>query len=122
MLPHTKIAVVVSVSILMWCGKASAIDVGRLPGNTITNEKGTTLQYGLRNKILENEVKHAPGCRNPRISGTEIIGQPNTGGRNMRWSERWTVDHCGLRAVYVIHFDFHGSVGTYKVESPRRDQ
>jgi hypothetical protein len=101
---------------------ASLVDAGdHLPGDTITNSKGTTLQNSVRNNILVIELTLAPGCRKPRIIQTAIIGEPRrlSFGRMMKWNERWTVDRCGTNAVYRIHFDFRGSVGTFKIEPPR---
>jgi hypothetical protein len=89
-----------------------------LPGNTITNEKGTTLQGNVRNSILALELKIAPACRQPRIIRTEIVGDPRRLGRMMQWNERWTVDRCGKQSFYKIHFDFRGSVGNFKIEGP----
>lgn len=114
-----KASLVVASVTLALSTFSQAIDVGRLPGNTITNEKGTTLQFGLRSAILENERKVAPQCSNSRITDTAIIGQAVTSGRIMRWSERWTVNRCGAHAEYIIHFDFRGSIGTYSIQTTR---
>jgi hypothetical protein len=97
-----------------------AARAGRLPGETITNSKGTTLQPSVSNQILALERQLAPWCKRPRIVQTTIDGEPRRLGlRMMQWSERWTIDRCGAKAVYFIHFDFRGSVGTFKVEPPK---
>jgi hypothetical protein len=95
------------------------IGAGRLPGETITNEKGISLQYSVCSDVFAIERRLAPGCKKPRISHTSILGQPRRFGPMMKWDERWTVDRCGAEAVYVLHFHFRGSVGTYKIEAPK---
>lgn len=89
-----------------------------LPGNTITNEKGTTLQFNVKNQIFALERKADPSCRLSRIRFTEIVGQPQTSGRAMNWDEIWTVDHCGETMRYRIHFNFRGSVGAFQISGP----
>lgn len=100
----------------------ASIALARLPGDTITNSKGTTLQTSVRNDVIAIELKLASNCKTPRITQAVIVGEPNRlgFGRIMRWNERWTVDRCGTASVYLIHFDFRGSVGTYKIEAPRK--
>jgi hypothetical protein len=96
-----------------------AIGAGRLPGETITNEKGTSLQYSVCSDVFAIERRLVPACKKPRVSHTIVLGQPRRFGPMMRWDERWTVDRCGGEAIYVIHFHFRGSVGTYKIEAPK---
>ena len=91
---------------------------GHLPGDTITNSKGTTLQFSVSSNILAIEKSLAPACKQPRIVQTAIVGNPRALGRMMKWNERWTIERCGARVIYLIHFDFRGSVGTYKIEPP----
>jgi hypothetical protein len=96
---------------------STVVRAGRLPGDTITTSKGTTLQPAVCNKIFALERNLAPGCRKPRVVQTAIVGEPRQLGlRIMQWSERWTIDRCGGKAVYLIHFDFRGSVGNFKIE------
>jgi hypothetical protein len=96
-----------------------AIGAGRLPGETITNEKGTSLQYSVCSDLFAIEKRLAPACKKPRVIRTVIEGQPRRFGPMMKWDERWTVDRCGVEAIYVLHFHFRGSVGTYKIEPPK---
>ena len=98
-----------------------AVTAGRLPGETITNEKGTNLQYNVCSDIFAIERRRAPACKKPRAIQTAIIGETRrlNFGRMMQWHERWTVDRCGGAVVYLIHFDFRGSVGRYKIEPPK---
>ena len=91
---------------------------GHLPGDTITNSKGTTLQFSVTSNIRAIEKALAPTCKQPRIVQTAIVGNPRALGRMMKWNERWTIDRCGAQVVYLIHFDFRGSVGTFKIEPP----
>jgi|GEM_PF-2316355 len=91
---------------------------GRLPGDTITNSKGTTLQFSVTSNLLAIEKQLAPACKKPRIVQTAIVGNPRALGRMMKWNERWTIDRCGTPVIYQIHFDFRGSVGTFKIEPP----
>jgi hypothetical protein len=96
---------------------STVVLAGRLPGDTITNSKGTTLQPAVCNKIFAIERSLAPGCRNPRVIQTEIMGEPRRLGlRIMQWSEQWTINRCGTKIVYLIRFDFRGSVGNFKIE------
>lgn len=104
--------------VLAVCAPLSLQALDHLPGDTITNNKGHNLQHDVVNIIVGSEVKLAPSCKRPAIVQTMILGQPRVLGRMMQWSERWTVDRCGVRAFYVIHFDFRGSVGNFKVEGP----
>jgi hypothetical protein len=91
---------------------------GRLPGDTITNSKGTTLQFSVSSNILAMEKALGPTCKKPQVVKTAIIGEPRKLGRMMQWNERWTIDRCGTQVIYLIHFDFRGSVGTFKIEPP----
>jgi hypothetical protein len=91
---------------------------GRLPGDTITNSKGTTLQTTVSNTILSIDLKLAPACTRPKITRAMIVGEARQVGRMMRWNERWTIDRCGVEVFYLVHFYFRGSVGNFKIEPP----
>jgi hypothetical protein len=118
----------VTKALLAWClamvllsrALFGAVTAGRLPGETITNEKGSTLQYNVCGDIFAIERRRAPACKKSRVIQTAIIGQPRrlNFGRMMQWNERWTVDRCGAAVIYLIQFDFRGSVGRYKIEPP----
>ncbi|MDQ2824804.1 MAG: hypothetical protein M3R29_05100 [Verrucomicrobiota bacterium] len=112
-------SVTLFVTIFSLAHASLAVAGDHLPGDTITNSKGTTLQNSVRNYILAIELTLAPACKKPRITQTAIIGEPRRLGRMMQWNERWTVDRCGTNALYLIHFDFRGSVGTFKIEPPK---
>lgn len=92
--------------------------INHLPGDTITNNKGYTLQVSVRNEIMGFERKLAPACHGFRITQTTIAAQPRVLGRMMQWQERWTIDRCGKAVDYFIAFDFRGSTGTYKITGP----
>jgi hypothetical protein len=116
------LSVAISLALFLGADTSFAITAGRLPGETITNAKGTTLQYNVCNNIYAIERRLAPNCHSVRVIGTVIVGQPKrlNFGRFMQWDERWTIDRCGNKAVYLIHFDFHGSVGNFKITPPPR--
>ena len=112
---RTSLAIFVLVCLLVL---TSSVVAGRLPGDTITNSKGTTLQFSVTSNILAIEKQLAPACKKPRIAQTAIVGNPRALGRMMKWNERWTIDRCGAPVIYQIYFDFRGSVGTFKIEPP----
>lgn len=116
-LTHSSTKALLFIALFFLAPAFTAVLAGRLPGDTITNSKGTTLQPAVCNKIFAIERSLAPGCRNLHVNRTEIIGEPRRLGlRTMQWSERWTIDRCGTKAVYLIRFDFRGSVGNFKIE------
>ena len=47
-----------------------------------------------------------PACRTRRISVTETVGavQQGSQGVSSRWTERWTVDRCGVLVPYLVKF------------------
>jgi hypothetical protein len=106
------------VVVFLLASGTTLIRAGHLPGDTITNSKGTTLQFSVTSNILAIEKQLAAACKQPRIVQTAIIGNPRALGRMMKWNERWTIDRCGTPVIYLIHFDFRGSVGTFKIEPP----
>src|SRR4030088_2999865 len=109
---------VLFVSVFFLAHGSHVAVAGRLPGDTITNSKGTTLQFSVTSNILAIEKQLAPACKQPRIVQTAIVGNPRALGRMMKRNERWTIDRCGTPVIYQIHFDFRGSVGTFKIEPP----
>ena|ERR1700682_4111279 len=113
-----KILIRLSVAIFFLIEGSPFVRAGHLPGDTITNSKGTTLQFSVTSNILAIEKQLAPACKKPRVVQTAIIGNPRALGRMMKWNERWTIDRCGAPVMYQIHFDFRGSVGTFKIEPP----
>jgi hypothetical protein len=46
-------------------------------------------------------------CRNRTVSTTEVLVpvELTTQGVSGRWTERWTVDRCGVSVPYVVKFD-----------------
>jgi len=48
-----------------------------------------------------------PRCRNRRVSTTEVLIPVELASQGVsgRWTERWTVDRCGLAVPYVVKFD-----------------
>jgi len=47
-----------------------------------------------------------PRCRSRRVRATEVVGAVEQGpqGVSGRWTERWTVDRCGLSVPYLLKF------------------
>jgi hypothetical protein len=48
-----------------------------------------------------------PRCRNRSVSTTEVIMPVELAAQGVsgRWTERWTVDRCGVLVPYVVKFD-----------------
>ncbi len=48
-----------------------------------------------------------PHCRERRVSNTEVIVPVETTAQGVsgRWTERWTVDRCGMPVQYLVKFD-----------------
>lgn len=48
-----------------------------------------------------------PHCRTRSVSTTEVIVPVETTAQGVsgRWTERWTVDRCGMPVPYVVKFD-----------------
>jgi hypothetical protein len=108
---------VMTALLLAQAGPVAAI--GYLPGDTITNSKGTTLQGNVVNRILAIERTLAPNCHKVRVANTAIVGEPRRLGGMMQWTERWTIERCGAQVFYSIRFDFRRAQGTFKIEPPK---
>ena len=48
-----------------------------------------------------------PRCRNRTVSATEVLVPVELAAQGVsgRWTERWTVDRCGVSVPYVVKFD-----------------
>ena len=48
-----------------------------------------------------------PRCRSRSLSATEVVVpvELTAQGVSGRWTERWTVDRCGMAVPYVVKFD-----------------
>jgi hypothetical protein len=48
-----------------------------------------------------------PHCRDRSVSGTEVLIPVELAAQGVsgRWTERWTVDRCGVPVPYVVKFD-----------------
>src|SRR6202040_20024 len=48
-----------------------------------------------------------PGCRDRSGSSTEVLIPVELAAQGVsgRWTERWTVDRCGVLVPYVVKFD-----------------
>lgn len=97
-----------------------------LPGHTLTNGSDLTVQKDVLSDLFVAEKALADTCKKSRVVDTKIIKAPDTLGKEkgtglawMQWAERWTVDRCGKKVFYVIHFDMRGSAGTmFKIQAP----
>jgi hypothetical protein len=88
-----------------------------LPGQTLVSD--ATLQKDVTADLFTAEKALAGDCKGSRIVDTRIIHPPKslaqergTGLAVAQWTERWTIDRCGKKINYTIHFDMRGSAGT----------
>jgi hypothetical protein len=96
-----------------------------LPGQTLISD--STVQKDVCSDLFVAEKALAGTCKKSRIVDTKITKPPKTLGKEKgtglawaQWSERWTIDRCGKKVFYTIHFDMRGSAGTmFKIEAPR---
>lgn len=96
-----------------------------LPGQTLVSD--ATLQKDVTSDLFTAEKALAGGCKKSRVVDTRITQPPKTlrqergtGLGVAQWTERWTIDRCGKKILYTIHFDMRGSAGTmFKIEAPR---
>ncbi len=96
-----------------------------LPGQTLISD--STVQKDVTSDLFVAEKALAGNCKKSRIVDTKITHPPKTLGQEKgtglavaQWTERWTLDRCGKRVSYTIHFDMRGSAGTmFKIEAPR---
>lgn len=99
---------------------------GPLPGHTLISDG--TVQKDVCGDLFVAEKALAGNCTKSRIVDTQITQPPKTLGQERgtglavaQWTERWTVDRCGKKVFYTIHFDMRGSAGTvFKIEAPRK--
>ena len=95
-----------------------------LPGQTLVSG---TVQKDVTVDLFTAEQALAGGCKKSRVVDTRITQPPKTlnqergtGLAVAQWTERWTIDRCGKKVFYTIHFDMRGSGGTmFKIEAPR---
>ena len=110
------------VLIIITCTFASG---SPLPGKTLIDG---IVQKDVTSDLMVAEKALAEPCKKSRIVDTKITQPPKTIGVEKgtglavaQWTERWTIDRCGKKVVYTIHFDMQGSAGTmYKIEAPRK--
>lgn len=95
-----------------------------LPGQTLISD--STVQKDVTSDLFVAEKALAGSCKKSRIVDTRITRPPKTLGVEKgtglavaQWTERWTIDRCGKKVFYTIHFDMRGSAGTvYNIEAP----
>ena len=96
-----------------------------LPGQTLISD--STVQKDVCSDLFVAEKALAGTCKKSRIIDTKITKPPKTLGQEKgtglavaQWTERWTIDRCGKKVFYTVHFDMRGSAGTmFKIEAPR---
>ena len=69
-----------------------------VPGETTLSHKQ---QGEVRDRLLSMARGGTPPCRDPKVTGTEIL-DVHSDGRSSQ--ELWTLDRCGTRARYVVSF------------------
>jgi hypothetical protein len=69
-----------------------------VPGETTASR---LQQREVRDRLMTMARTVDPQCRNPQITGTEIL-DVHRDGRSAE--ELWTVDQCGRRLRYVVTF------------------
>jgi hypothetical protein len=100
-------------------------DAAPLPGKTLVSDP--TLQKDVTSDLFVAETALAGKCKSSRIVDTKITRPPKTLGVERgtglavaKWTERWTIDRCGKKVFYTIHFDMRGSAGTmFEINAPR---
>ena len=113
-----------STILLLLIAAAAQLDAAPLPGQTLVSD--ATLQKDVTSDLFIAEKALAGSCKKSRIVDTKITRPPKTLGQEKgtglavaQWTERWTIDRCGRKIFYTIHFDSRGSAGTmFKIEAP----
>ena len=80
-------------------------------GGCATGPAGPDHPSTLSDLLLAMDASEKMGgdarCRNRTVSTTEVLVpvELTTQGVSGRWTERWTVDRCGVSVPYVVKFD-----------------
>jgi hypothetical protein len=87
---------VVLLALLAGCATA--------PGPTV---RPSTLSDLLLALDASEKMGGDPRCRSRSLSATEVLVpvELTTQGVSGRWTERWTVERCGMAVPYVVKFD-----------------
>jgi hypothetical protein len=74
------------------------------PGQT---GRASTLSDLLLGLDASEKMGGDPRCRDRSVSSTEVLipVELTAQGVSGRWTERWTVDRCGMQVPYVVKFD-----------------
>jgi len=110
----------VAIVLLVLCSTTFG---GKVPGQSLVTNP--TLLHDVYSYLDVTEKALGAGCKKWRVVDTKITRPPKTLGEEkgtglayMHWTERWTIDRCGKKALYTIEFDMRGSAGTmFKVET-----
>jgi hypothetical protein len=90
---------------------AFAVGLLTLLGGCATGPAGPDRPSTLSDLLLAMDASEKMGgdarCRNRTVSTTEVLVpvELTTQGVSGRWTERWTVDRCGVSVPYVVKFD-----------------
>jgi len=70
-------------------------------------QKPSTLSELLLAMDASERVGGDPRCHNRSISSTEVVVPVELAAQGVsgRWTERWTVDRCGVVVPYIVKFD-----------------
>ena len=115
-------ALIIALCIIAGCAQLHAAP---LPGQTLVSDP--TLQKDVTSDLFVAETALAGKCKSSRIVDTKITRPPKTlatergtGLAVAKWTERWTIDRCGKKVFYTLHFDMRGSAGTmFEINAPR---
>lgn len=115
-------------SFILLCALVAAVQLSAapLPGQTLISSSDSTLQKDVLADLFTAEKALAADCKRSRVVDTRITQPPKTVGKERgtglavaQWTERWTIDRCGKKVFYTLHFDMRGSAGTmFKIEAP----
>lgn len=82
-----------------------------LLGGCVTGPVATGRSSTLADLLLAMDASEKTGgdprCRDRRVSTTEVLVPVELASQGVsgRWTERWTVDRCGVAVPYVVKFD-----------------
>ena len=86
-----------------------------VPGETTAS---LILQRDVRERVLAQARQAEPGCRQPKVSTTEMLEVRSDG---QSAEELWTVEACGRRLDYIVLFPPKrtGIAGAFSVRPAR---
>jgi hypothetical protein len=94
----------------------SAYPTVPVPGQTLADAQ---LQQDVLLFVVLYEVVASPNCQNRQVTNTEVLGVTQdfqfengilVAGE---WSERWTINSCGVSTAYRVQYQADGSGGVF---------